>query len=135
MIRLTSWLEEKFIEQLLLGNHWLQEKNKKKAQGVKQDPEREWRDLYHDSGSCLDISNDFQSGAVNSYLQIVQVRELTSSTFTSLRAAAFSVRCVLKVDADCSSRPSLSPTARRRSILAYLPCATHTFSRRQTCMA
>lgn len=75
MIRLAGWLEETFIEQLLLGNRWLQEKNRKRAQGIKPDPESEWRDLYHDNGSCLDITNEFLPGDNDRYLQIIQARE------------------------------------------------------------
>jgi hypothetical protein len=74
-ISLTGWLEETFTSQLLLGNHWLQEKHKQKASGVKPDPERAWRGLYHDNGSCLDITNDIHPEH-NSYLQIVQACEI-----------------------------------------------------------
>ena len=76
-VRLTGWLEETFATQLLLGNNWLQEKNKQKERGVESDPERAWRGLYHDNGSCLDITNDIHPER-NSYLRIIQAREIAT---------------------------------------------------------
>ncbi|EAT92191.2 hypothetical protein SNOG_00696 [Parastagonospora nodorum SN15] len=70
-VSLTAWLEEELATQLLLGNHWLQEKNKQKQSGVKADPERVWRGLYHDNGSCLEITNDIHPDR-NSFLKIIQ---------------------------------------------------------------
>jgi hypothetical protein len=72
-IRLVAWLEETFATQLLLGNSWLQEKNTQRALGIKLDPERAWRGLYHDNGSCLDISNDTDTEH-KCYLKIIQAR-------------------------------------------------------------
>ncbi|OAL56904.1 hypothetical protein IQ07DRAFT_638295 [Pyrenochaeta sp. DS3sAY3a] len=56
-VRLVAWLEQTFEEQLLLGNHWLHDKNKLKASGAQTAHDRGWRELYHDNGSCLDIFN------------------------------------------------------------------------------
>ena len=114
--RLTGWLEETFATQLLLGNHWLQEKNKHKAQGVKSDPEREWRGLYHDSGSCLDITNDTNPER-NSYLHIIQARETATLNITSLLTPP-----------SCSTPRLCSPTARPKSILSSHPSAFPAFS-------
>jgi hypothetical protein len=74
-IRLAGWLEETIATQLMLGNHWLQEKNKQKVSDVRTDPERAWRGLYHDNGSCLDITNDVHPER-KSYLQIIQACEI-----------------------------------------------------------
>jgi hypothetical protein len=71
MIRLTCWLEETFATQLLLSDDRLQEKNSKKKESVKSDLERAYRGLYHDNGSCLDITNDIDPEH-KSYLQIIQ---------------------------------------------------------------
>ena len=79
-IRLTAWLEETFATQLLLGNHWLQEKNKQKERGAKSNTARAWRGLYHDNGSCLDITNDIHPER-NSYLRIVQARDVTTLSY------------------------------------------------------
>ncbi|KAF2819942.1 hypothetical protein CC86DRAFT_429381 [Ophiobolus disseminans] len=73
--RLTVWLEETFTEQLLLGNHWLHDQKHKKQRGVKCDPEREWGGLYHDNGSCLDITNDIHPDR-NRLLHIIQLSPL-----------------------------------------------------------
>ncbi|CAO2657565.1 Nn.00g036910.m01.CDS01 [Neocucurbitaria sp. VM-36] len=75
-IRLTSWLEHTFQEQLLLGNSWLQDKNKRKESGVRTAFDRDWEDLYHDNGSCLDITNSIHPER-NSTLQVVQTNPLT----------------------------------------------------------
>jgi hypothetical protein len=75
-VRLTSWLEEELATQLLLGNHWLQEKNKLKESDVKADPERVWRGLYHDNGSCLEITNDIPPER-NCYLKLTQACDIT----------------------------------------------------------
>jgi hypothetical protein len=88
-LRLTAWLEETFASQLLLGNHWLQERNKQRAAGVKPDSERSWGELYCDNGSCLDITNDVHPDR-NAYLQIIQAcattcyHHMTRSDFLSL---------------------------------------------------
>jgi hypothetical protein len=73
-LRLAAWLEETLATQLLLGHHWLQEKGQQKAAGIKSDPERAWRELYHDNGSCLDITNDVHPDR-NAYLQVLQACE------------------------------------------------------------
>lgn len=77
-IRLTAWLEDICATQLLLGNHWLNDKNRIRDEyrqtGVKLDPEREWEGLYHDNGSCLDITIDTPPGC-ECYLTILQARE------------------------------------------------------------
>lgn len=73
-VRLTAWLHEEVATQLVLGNHWLQEKNSQKELGIKTDSERVWRGLYHDNGSCLEITNDIHPDR-NSFLKIVQVCE------------------------------------------------------------
>ncbi|KAF2856683.1 hypothetical protein T440DRAFT_437612 [Plenodomus tracheiphilus IPT5] len=89
-IRLHAWLNEKFEEQLLLGDHWLREKNRDKqleysgdkaadkAAGVKSERPRDWRGLYHDNGSCLDIIDSAppQRGRA---LQVVGLDPLTLS--------------------------------------------------------
>jgi hypothetical protein len=56
-VRLHAWLEDTFQSQLLLGNHWLHEKHKKKKPGVKAERDRDGKGIYHDNGSCLDIIN------------------------------------------------------------------------------
>jgi hypothetical protein len=76
-IRLTSWLEEELATQLLLGNHWVQEKNKVKQAGVAADAERVWRGLYHDNGSCLEITNDIHPER-NCYLRLTQACAITT---------------------------------------------------------
>ncbi|KAH7078893.1 hypothetical protein BKA63DRAFT_507349 [Paraphoma chrysanthemicola] len=77
-VSLTAWLEETFATQLLLGNHWLQSKNERKHTGARPEPERAWTGLYHDNGSCLDITNDLHPER-NSNLQIVQLSPLVLS--------------------------------------------------------
>ncbi|KAH7078195.1 hypothetical protein FB567DRAFT_533373 [Paraphoma chrysanthemicola] len=77
-VSLTAWLEETFATQLLLGNHWLQSKNEQKHTGARSEPERAWTGLYHDNGSCLDITNDLHPER-NSSLQIVQLSPLVLS--------------------------------------------------------
>jgi hypothetical protein len=70
-IELTSWLEKTIDIQLMLGQAWLIEKNRQKALGLKSESEKSWRDLYHDNGSCLDITEVFDPPIVR-YLSIVQ---------------------------------------------------------------
>lgn len=68
--RITSWLEETFETQLLLGHHWLSDElHKQRLVGVKS--HFELLGLYHDNGSCLDITNDIPPEQ-NSLLQIIQ---------------------------------------------------------------
>jgi hypothetical protein len=73
-VHLDGWLKDTFQGQLLLGNHWLHEKNQNKASGVKTDFERHWQGLYHDNGLCLDIINSIHSDR-SSALQVVQACE------------------------------------------------------------
>jgi hypothetical protein len=79
-IRLTAWLEEICATHLLLGNHWLADRvrvrvrDEHRQTGVKLDPDRDWEGLYHDNGSCLDITNDTPPGR-NCYLTILKARE------------------------------------------------------------
>jgi hypothetical protein len=70
-IRLHAWLEETFHAQLLLGNHWLYEKHEKKASGVNRELNAEWKGIYHDNGSSLDIINNLYPER-NSALQVTQ---------------------------------------------------------------
>lgn len=72
-VRLNAWLADTFEWQLMLGNHWLRERHEQKKSGVKTERDRAWEDLYHDNGSCLDITNDIHSER-SSALQVVQVR-------------------------------------------------------------
>lgn len=75
-IRVTRWLEDTFATQLLLGDEWLHEKNSKKPDGIKSELVKAYRGLYHDNGSCLDITNEIppeQQG----YLQIIQACDRT----------------------------------------------------------
>ena len=74
------WLEKEILEQLLLGYDWLEHKNKAKQSGERPkaapDPERGYRGLYHDNGSCLDITNDLDDESEsNGYLKIIKARE------------------------------------------------------------
>ena len=69
--RLNAWLEDTFTSQLLLGNHWLHVKHENKKSGVKSELDREWKGIYHDNGSCLDIINNIHPER-NSTLQVVQ---------------------------------------------------------------
>jgi hypothetical protein len=82
-VPLTAWLREELATQLLLGNHWLQEKNNLKESGVKVDPERVWAGLYHDNGSCLEITNDIHPER-NSFLKIIQARDIAVRTHSLL---------------------------------------------------
>ncbi|KAF2031277.1 hypothetical protein EK21DRAFT_63545 [Setomelanomma holmii] len=68
---LTAWLEETFATQLLLGNDWLQLRSEQKGKRVKPDPEQAWRGLYHDNGSCLDITNEIHPEH-DSCLRVIQ---------------------------------------------------------------
>ncbi|KNG44208.1 telomerase holoenzyme est3 subunit [Stemphylium lycopersici] len=70
-LRLDGWLEETFESQLLLGNHWLQQRHERKKSGVKGERDRDWEGLYHDNGSCLDITNCIHPER-NSALRILQ---------------------------------------------------------------
>jgi hypothetical protein len=82
-VRLTGWLEDTFATQLLLGNSWLLEKNKQKKSGATPGSAQAWSGLYHDNGSCLDITNDIHPER-NSYLQILQAREFVLQYITLL---------------------------------------------------
>ncbi|CBX95148.1 hypothetical protein LEMA_P115630.1 [Plenodomus lingam JN3] len=78
-IRLNGWLSDKFEAQLLLGNNWLQNKNSAKAAGIKSEysSARGWRGLYHDNGSCLDITHFFPPDTGSkSALQVLQPNPL-----------------------------------------------------------
>ncbi|KAH3987695.1 hypothetical protein HBI80_100580 [Parastagonospora nodorum] len=91
-VSLTAWLEEELATQLLLGNHWLQEKNKQKQSGVKADPERVWRGLYHDNGSCLEITNDIHPDR-NSFLKIIQFSPYLFTDGNTQTGAVLSPAC------------------------------------------
>ena len=56
-VSLTAWLHEEVKTQLELGNSWLQEKNKSKANLDRPSiaVDRKWTGIYHDNGSCIDI--------------------------------------------------------------------------------
>ncbi len=71
---LRPWLEETFQVELLLGNNWLQQKNRTKQAGSKKELDRSWEGLYRDNGSCLDITNTFDSTQKNA-LRVVQARK------------------------------------------------------------
>jgi hypothetical protein len=71
-IRLNAWLEDAFASQLLLGNHWLHEKHEKKNSSVKRELDTQWKGIYHDNGSSLDIINCFHTER-NSALHVTQV--------------------------------------------------------------
>lgn len=78
--RPRCWLGKEILEQLLLGYDWLEHKNKAKQSGegpkAVPDPERGYRGLYHDNGSCLDITNDLDDESEsNGYLKIIEARE------------------------------------------------------------
>lgn len=72
-VRLDAWLADTLEWQLVLGNHWLQERHEQKKSGVKTEHDRAWEGLYHDNGSCLEITNDIHSER-NSALQVLEVR-------------------------------------------------------------
>lgn len=72
-VRLNAWLAETFEWQLVLANHWLQEKHVKKKSGIKTEYDRAWEGLYHDNGSCLEIINSIHPER-NSTLQVLEVR-------------------------------------------------------------
>ncbi|RMZ72964.1 telomerase holoenzyme est3 subunit [Pyrenophora seminiperda CCB06] len=52
-----AWLEETFQSQLFLGNQWQRQRYEQRASGVQIKLDRDWEGLYHDNGSCLDITN------------------------------------------------------------------------------
>jgi hypothetical protein len=73
--RLNGWLEDTFESQLLLGNRWLRDRHDKKNAGAKTDLDRNWEGLYHDNGSCLDITNHIHPER-NTALQVIQACDL-----------------------------------------------------------
>ncbi|KAL6712337.1 hypothetical protein ACN47E_000214 [Coniothyrium glycines] len=75
-VPLCGWLEEHVEGQLLLGHHWLHDKTKQKEAGIKTESDRDWRGLYHDNGSCLDIINDIHATRASA-LQVIQIEPLT----------------------------------------------------------
>jgi hypothetical protein len=80
---LAGWIEETLTTQLLLGRSWLYEKNRQVNSGATSGPARAWRGLYHDNGSCLDITNDIHPERI-SYVQIIQARE-TATLYSTFR--------------------------------------------------
>jgi hypothetical protein len=70
-ICLTGWLEETFATQLLRGNVWLEGKYRRKEGRTESRLGRVGQALYHDNGSCLDITIDIHPEQ-NSHLQIIQ---------------------------------------------------------------
>ncbi|USP82690.1 hypothetical protein yc1106_09964 [Curvularia clavata] len=70
-VRLNAWLAETFEWQLVLANHWLQERHDKKKSGVKTEGDRAWEGLYHTNGSCLEIINSIHPER-NSALQVLE---------------------------------------------------------------
>ncbi|KAJ4373962.1 hypothetical protein N0V83_002701 [Neocucurbitaria cava] len=114
-IQLSSWLERTFEEQLLLGNSWLQEKNKTKESRVKSKFDRNWEGLYHDNGSCLEIINWIHPER-NSSLQVNNPLTLTDGQS----------QVVSHLTSDCVrdlSRPLLlhSVIAVRKYTIRYTP--------------
>jgi hypothetical protein len=72
----TPWLEETITEQLQLGRDWLELKNDVKQSEPRAEPGRAWAGLYHDNGSCLDITNEFEEYSdSNKCLKIIKARE------------------------------------------------------------
>lgn len=70
---LRPWLADTFRVELLLGNNWLQQKNRAKQAGSTKELHRAWEGLYRDNGSCLDITNTLDSTQKNA-LRVVQAR-------------------------------------------------------------
>lgn len=56
-LRLSAWLHNEFKTQLELGNNWLEDQNRRKAECARPSAivDKQWQGLYHDNGSCLDI--------------------------------------------------------------------------------
>ncbi|KAL5119499.1 hypothetical protein ACEQ8H_002564 [Pleosporales sp. CAS-2024a] len=73
-VHLTAWLHDELATQLLLGNSWLLEKTAHKEANSRLDIGRIWRGLYHDNGSCLDITNEL-SLERDYFLSVVQARD------------------------------------------------------------
>ncbi|KAH9868371.1 hypothetical protein J1614_007443 [Plenodomus biglobosus] len=92
-IHLDGWLSDKFEGQLLLGNDWLQEKNRAKAAATKSEYTRDWRGLYHDNGSCLDIILSNPPGR-NSALQVLQLSPLILTDGKSQVPARLDSACI-----------------------------------------
>ncbi|KAH7405983.1 hypothetical protein DE146DRAFT_609392 [Phaeosphaeria sp. MPI-PUGE-AT-0046c] len=111
-VRLTAWLEEICATQLLLGNHWLNDKNRTRDDyrqtGVRVDPEREWEGLYHDNGSCLDITNDIPQGR-DCYLTIIKARATIASPLSPLQFTDGHSYLPAQIAPTCAAKLRLRP--------------------------
>lgn len=67
----NPWLQDAVVSDLLLGNLWLEQKISNRSLDSKSEPD--WRGLYHDNGSRLDIINDV-GGDQPLIAQVVRVR-------------------------------------------------------------
>lgn len=69
-----AWLHDQVHSQLALGHSWLEESLKAKAAPAKPSAavDRKWAGIYHDNGSCIDISGPLSP--LDATLLVLQVR-------------------------------------------------------------
>lgn len=73
---LPIWIHDEVTTQLELGNSWLQEKNRAKANFARPSTsvDKKWAGIYHDNGSCIDVVGPIFLDRIRAEVLVLKVR-------------------------------------------------------------